>query len=103
MNAQQLEQQVTLASSYLKRLSHPVRLMVLCTLVEGEHSVGELNELTALANVSQSALSQHLAVLRKHGLVHTRRKSQTIFYSLADEHCTKIIDVLHEIFCPTNE
>ncbi|WP_181901743.1 ArsR/SmtB family transcription factor [Thalassotalea euphylliae] len=103
MNPEQLHQQVTLASSYLKRLSHPVRLLVLCTLVEGERSVSELSELSELANVSQSALSQHLAVLREHGLVSTRRESQTIFYSLADEHCIKIIDVLHEIFCPTSE
>ncbi|REL27208.1 ArsR family transcriptional regulator [Thalassotalea euphylliae] len=100
MSPQQLQQQVSLASDYLKRLSHPTRLLVLCTLIESEKTVGEL---TQIADISQSALSQHLAVLREHQLVKTRRESQTIFYSLADENSIKIIDVLHQIFCPTNE
>ena len=100
MSPQALKHQVSLASDYIKRLSHPTRLLVLCTLIEGEKTVGEL---TQLAEISQSALSQHLALLREHQLVKTRRESQTIFYSLADKNCIKIIDVLHQIFCPINE
>jgi DNA-binding transcriptional ArsR family regulator len=66
-------------------------------LAEGECSVGQLNERVEL---SQSALSQHLAVLREQGLVQTRRESQTIFYRLADTPALKIIRLLHDIYCP---
>ena len=69
------------AAGLLKALAHPARLLVLCQLVEGERSVGDLQPITGL---SMSALSQHLAVLREMELVSTRRESQTIFYALAD-------------------
>jgi len=66
-------------------------------LMNGELSVGELNEMMPL---SQSALSQHLASLREAGLVSTRRQSQTIYYSLSGDDAIKIISVLHSIYCP---
>ena len=69
------------AAALLKALAHPARLLVLCQLVEGEASVGELQPITGL---SMSPLSQHLAVLRDMALVQTRRDAQTIFYSLAE-------------------
>ena len=84
------------AAQLMKALAHESRLMVLCTLSEGELSVKELNEVVPL---SQSALSQHLAVLRRDGLVETRRESQTIYYRLADGPAHQIIDVLHDIYC----
>lgn len=84
------------AAQMLKALANESRLLVLCTLSEGELSVGELNE---RVDISQSALSQHLAVLRRDGLVTTRRESQTIYYSLPDGPVTEIIGVLHGIFC----
>lgn len=84
------------AAQMLKALANESRLLVLCTLIEGELSVGELNQ---KVDISQSALSQHLALLRRDGLVTTRRESQTIFYSLAEGPVEKIIDVLHEIYC----
>ena len=84
------------AAQLMKALAHESRLLVLCTLSEGEMSVGQLNELVPL---SQSALSQHLAVLRREGLVTTRRKAQTIYYSLADGPASRIIGVLHDIYC----
>ncbi|MFD2167012.1 ArsR/SmtB family transcription factor [Thalassotalea euphylliae] len=90
-------QQASEASDYLKRLSHPVRLMVLCALIENEKSVSELIE---ISQISQSALSQHLAILRQHRLVSTRREAQVIYYQLADKNCIKIIDVLQQLFCP---
>jgi DNA-binding transcriptional ArsR family regulator len=65
-------------------------------LSEGELSVGQLNELVPL---SQSALSQHLAMLRREGLVETRREAQTIYYSLASGPAHKVIDLLHDIYC----
>ena len=70
--------------------------MILCALAEGEHSVGQLNDRIEL---SQSALSQHLAVLRRDGLVETRRESQTIYYSLSEGPAAKVIDLLHDMYC----
>ncbi len=70
--------------------------MLLCLLVEGERSVGELNARVAL---SQSALSQHLAVLREKELVKTRREAQTVYYSVADGTVHDVIAALHRNFC----
>ena len=84
------------AARLLRALANEKRLMLLCTLVEGEKSVGELN---SQVDLSQSALSQHLAVLRADGLVATRREAQTIYYSLAAGPAHRIIDTLHGIYC----
>lgn len=86
------------ASRLLKALANEKRLVLLCLLSEGEASVGELN---ARIDLSQSALSQHLALLREDGLVETRRDAQTIFYSLADGPARRVIDTLHAIYCET--
>ena len=83
-------------SALLKSMSNPRRLLVLCELLGGERSVGELEQVTGL---SQSALSQHLAKLRGQGLVSARRQSQNIFYSLADTDVDQIIGLLHRLFC----
>ena len=80
----------------LKSLANENRLMVMCVLAEGEVCVGKLNQ---RIDLSQSALSQHLAILRDQGLVKTRRESQTIFYSLADTSAISLIQKLHDIFC----
>lgn len=84
------------AVQLLKTLGNEKRLMALCLLVEGERSVGELN---AQLEVSQSALSQHLAILRADGLVVTRREAQTIYYALAEGPAQRIIETLHGIYC----
>ena len=72
------------------------RLLILCQLADGEKSVGELE---ALVNLSQSALSQHLAILRRHGLVQTRRRAQSIYYSLASAEAAGIMATLYELYC----
>jgi DNA-binding transcriptional ArsR family regulator len=77
-------------------MGNPHRLMVLCRLIEGEKSVGELERLVGL---SQSALSQHLARLRRDSLVKTRRSAQTIFYSLAGNEAIAILTTLHQLYC----
>jgi len=77
-------------------MSNPSRLLILCQLAEGEKSVGELEPLIGL---SQSALSQHLAVLRGKHLVRTRREGQSILYSLASKEATALMHTLHEQFC----
>lgn len=87
------------AAALLKALAHEARLMVLCQLLDGEHSAGALQEASGL---SQSALSQHLARLRAEGLVATRREAQTIYYRLADPAVARVLDTLAQIYCPPN-
>lgn len=85
------------ASALLKALGNAQRLRVLCLLVDHEMSVGEINE--HLPDLSQSALSQHLARLREEGLVATRRESQTIWYSLVQGPARTVIATLYDIYC----
>jgi DNA-binding transcriptional ArsR family regulator len=84
------------AAGMLRALANEQRLMILCHLVPQSLSVGQLNE---RVNLSQSALSQHLAVLRKAGMVRTERQSQTVHYSLAPGIVTRLLGVLHDEFC----
>jgi DNA-binding transcriptional ArsR family regulator len=85
------------ASEFLKSLASPVRLRILCMIADQEASVGEL---AGALGVRQSVASQHLALLRKDGLVQTRREGQTIWYVLADARVVRMIQVLQDIFCP---
>ncbi len=94
--AAQFEAHAGEAAALLKVLANPHRLGVLCQLVGGELSVGEL---LARFELSQSALSQHLAVLRNEGLVSTRRDAQVIHYALTDGPVHEIIASLHRIYC----
>lgn len=95
--AESMASQADAAAALLKVLGNAQRLRILCLLVEGEHSVGEINAQVAL---SQSALSQHLAVLREQGLVSTRREAQTIHYALAEGPARAILETLHALYCP---
>lgn len=96
-NAAQFEAQAAAAAKLLRALANERRLMILCQLAEGERSVGQLLPLVGL---SQSALSQHLAVLREEEIVATRRESQVIWYRIADPGALKVVSTLAEIFCP---
>ena len=84
------------ASSLMKAMSNEQRLLILCLLFDGELSVGELQPKIEL---SQSALSQHLAVLREAGFVETRREAQTVLYSLPNGPVKKVMQTLHKIYC----
>lgn len=95
-----MQEHALAAAALLKALANESRLMILCTLMESEMSVGELN---AKVPLSQSALSQHLASLREAGLVSTRKEAQTVFYRLEGTEAQQIISVLQSIFCPTTE
>ena len=88
------------AARLMRSLANRQRLLVLCALTEGELSVSELNRRVTL---SQSALSQHLAVLRSEQLVSTRRDAQTIYYSLADSPAVRVLQLLHDEFCGSGE
>jgi len=92
----QIQQSTQRASVLLKAMGNERRLCILCHLADGEHSVGELCEMVGLG---QSALSQHLAKLRRDGLVTTRREAQTVFYSVAGGEVSRILDTLHELYC----
>lgn len=96
MGMETMSQNADVAARLLKMLAHGQRLRVLCLLVNGELSVGQINE---LIDLSQSALSQHLARLRGEGLVATRRESQTIYYRLNSGPAQQIIASLHAIYC----
>ena len=85
------------AVQMLKELANENRLMIMCALSESEQSVTELNQ---RIDLSQSALSQHLARLRARGMVQTRRNGQTVFYSLPDTEALDVIRLLHELYCP---
>ena len=85
------------AARLLRLLGNEKRLMVLCQLAEEELSVGQLQ---ARIGLSQSALSQHLALLRAEGIVATRRDGQTIYYRIGDPSALRIIETLAELFCP---
>tara|TARA_R110000868_G_scaffold84822_6_gene239003 strand:+ start:76794 stop:77099 length:306 start_codon:yes stop_codon:yes gene_type:complete len=91
-----LQKNASKAAILLKSLASTPRLMILCKLAEGEHCVGDLWDQSSL---SQSAFSQHLAKLRKDGLVKTRKQAQTVYYTLANDNAIKIIQVLHSIYC----
>jgi DNA-binding transcriptional ArsR family regulator len=84
------------ACTLLRTLAHEDRLLLLCQLLGGERSVGELEELLA---IHQPSLSQQLGVLRSEGLVQTRREGKRIFYRLASDEARTLIDTLHALFC----
>jgi ArsR family transcriptional regulator len=85
------------AAALLRLLGNENRLMILCQLADGELSVGQIQSRVAL---SQSALSQHLAMLRESGIVTTRREAQTIHYRIVDHAALQVIQTLAELFCP---
>lgn len=96
MDPSELEDKAEQASRLLKSLANERRLLILCHLIQGEKSVGELERLVGL---SQSALSQHLARLRKEALVTTRREAQSIFYSVASDEAKAVLATLYELYC----
>lgn len=85
------------AATLLRLLANEKRLMILCQLADGELAVGDIQPRVGL---SQSALSQHLALLRAEGIVATRREGQAIFYRLDDPAAMRVIETLAELFCP---
>ncbi|HYL00679.1 MAG TPA: metalloregulator ArsR/SmtB family transcription factor [Steroidobacteraceae bacterium] len=94
--AREMQPHAMEAAQLLRALANEQRLMVLCHLVQGPLSVGELNRRLPL---SQSALSQHLGVLRESGIVQTEREAQTVRYSLPPGVVTRLLGILHQEFC----
>ncbi len=96
MNPEQMEQNSTQAVVLLKAMANERRLQILCLLHNQELSVGEL---CGKLELSQSALSQHLAWLRRDGLVETRKEAQTVFYTLSSSEVKAMIELLHRLYC----
>ncbi|MBD1388878.1 winged helix-turn-helix transcriptional regulator [Neiella sp. HB171785] len=96
MDLAQMKKNAGRAIPLLKALSNENRLFILCHLHGGELSVTALTERVGL---SQSALSQHLAILRKEGYVATRKEAQTVYYSLASEEVEAMMATLHQLYC----
>jgi DNA-binding transcriptional ArsR family regulator len=84
------------ASELLKALANRHRLLIICQLIDGERSVGDLAQ---LLNLRDSTVSQHLALLRKDGLVAARRDAQTIYYSIASPAAREVLKTLYQVFC----
>lgn len=96
MDVTDLDRSAQEASRLLAALGSEHRLQILCHLVKGEMRVGQLQAVTGLG---QSALSQHLARLRRDGIVRTRRESQAIYYSLDSPEARRLIETLYELYC----
>ncbi|WP_119388314.1 ArsR/SmtB family transcription factor [Taklimakanibacter lacteus] len=84
------------ASELLKSLANRHRLLIVCQLIDRERSVGEI---AAFLGIRDSTVSQHLALLRKDGLVTTRRDGQTIWYSLSSEAARSVLKAVYRAFC----
>ncbi|EGR2796511.1 ArsR family transcriptional regulator [Vibrio navarrensis] len=96
MNLKEMEQNSAKAVVLLKAMANERRLQILCMLHNQELSVGEL---CSKLELSQSALSQHLAWLRRDGLVLTRKEAQTVYYTLKSEEVKAMIKLLHSLYC----
>ncbi len=83
-------------ASKLKLLSHPQRLLILCSLAEGEKSVSEI---VLACGASQSAASQFLKAMKLEGLIQSRRDGQKVFYRVADERLLELMKALYSIYC----
>jgi DNA-binding transcriptional ArsR family regulator len=84
------------ASSFMKSLANPNRLMIACALLDGERSVGDLETDLGLR---QPSLSQQLAELRESGVVEARREAKQVFYRISDQRAVALLATLHQIFC----
>jgi DNA-binding transcriptional ArsR family regulator len=96
MNIDVMQAAADSASDLLKALANRHRLLIVCQLIDGERSVGDLAEFLGLRD---STVSQHLALLRKDGLVSARRDAQTIYYSIASEPAREILTALYRVYC----
>lgn len=96
VDAAQLASASEAATELLKALANRHRLMIVCQLLERERSVGELAE---LVDLRQSTVSQHLALLRKDGLVASRRDGQTVWYAIASAGAQAVVEALYHVYC----
>lgn len=96
MSPELMAEKAAVVESVLKMMANRNRLMILCSLLDEERNVTQLNDIVPL---SQSALSQHLSALRQAELVATRREAQTIYYRVASDSVRAILATLYEQYC----
>ncbi len=96
LDIQRLRANADAAGQLLKALSNPDRLLLLCQLSQGERNVSELE---TLLGIQQPTLSQQLAVLRREGLVDTRREGKQIYYRICSPAALAVIGTLYQLFC----
>ena len=96
LDIEQLRANADAAGQLLKTLANPDRLLLLCQLSQGERNVGELE---ALLGIVQPTLSQQLAVLRREGLVDTRREGKQVYYRISSASALALINTLYQLFC----
>ena len=96
LNATLMSASAERAANFLKSLGNRHRLLILCQLLDGERSVGDL---TAFLGIRDSTVSQHLVLLRREGLVRTRRDGQTIWYSICNNTARDVLAALYRGFC----
>ena len=97
MDLDALRRSADSACRLMKVLSNPDRLLLLCQLTQGEKRVGELEE---LVGISQPTLSQQLGILRREGVVSTRRDGKFIWYQLNDPRILQLIQTMYRLYCP---
>jgi len=90
------EEQVVFTSELLKSIAHPIRLKVLCFLMDGEKTVGEIEK---EFGSTISNISQHLTILRKMHIIHRRKEANFMFYSIKDDRILKLISTLKNLYC----
>ena len=100
MDPKQMHNAVGKAAAAMKILANEDRLLLLCSLSQGERCVGDLE---ALLKIRQPTLSQQLGVMRNEGVVQTRRDGKNIYYSIAQAELLEIIEVLYRLYCPQGE
>ncbi|WP_309602756.1 metalloregulator ArsR/SmtB family transcription factor [Sphingomonas sp.] len=93
----ELEAKADQVAAVMKALANPRRLLILCKLAEVR--TASVNTLATAISLSQSALSQHLAVMRDEGLVTFDRDSQTLYYRIADPRIVALLDTLYQLYC----
>lgn len=96
MQLAEIRDSATEALSLLKALASHNRLMILCQLVDQERAVGEL---ARALDIGETVASQHLSLLRRDGLVTTRREGQAVYYALNGDAARRVLETLHEIYC----
>ena len=84
------------ASDLLKALANPHRLMIVCQLIDGPRSVGQLAD---FLGIRQSTVSQHLALLRRDGLLSATRDGQTIWYAISSPQAKVLLETLYRLYC----
>jgi len=95
-DVEQMRHNAAEAVALLRTLAHEDRLLLVCQLCQAEMCVSEL-EITL--GILQPSLSQQLGVLRREGLVTTRREGKHIYYKISPGPALKLVKLLHQIYC----